>query len=100
MPLCLNHNQVKAFYSLGSKFRFSTFFNKNKTFATKDSKIRNIGLFTGEEFIRCLLEDSVKIKMVDGVASRWEFIRCLLEDSEVMYSSSMVLAESRLEGGE
>jgi hypothetical protein len=42
----------------------------------------------------------VKIKMVDGVASRWEFIRCLLEDSEVMYSSSMVLAESRLEGGE
>jgi hypothetical protein len=29
----------KAFYGLRSKFRFSTSFNKNKTFATKDSKI-------------------------------------------------------------
>jgi hypothetical protein len=55
-------------YSLRSKFRFSTSFNKNKTFATKDSKILNIGLFTGEEFIRCLLEDSVQVEPVDGVA--------------------------------
>src|SRR5688572_14265026 len=29
----------KAFYNLRSKFRFSTSFDKNKTFASKDSKI-------------------------------------------------------------
>jgi hypothetical protein len=52
-----------------SKFRISTSFNKNKEFAPKNSKIRNNGLFTSEEFIRCFLEDSVKVEMVDGVAS-------------------------------
>jgi hypothetical protein len=47
----------------------SNSFNKNKAFAPKNSKIRNIGLFTSEEFIRCFLEDSVKVELVDGVPS-------------------------------
>jgi hypothetical protein len=83
MPLCLSHNQVKEFYSFRSKFRISTFLNKNKAFAPKNYKIRNVGLFTSQEFIRCFLEDSMKVESVDGVAGgvnrlRPKPIRCLV----------------------
>jgi hypothetical protein len=83
MPLCLSHNQVKAFYRFRSKFRISTSLKKNKVFNPKNSKIKNIGLFTGEEFIRCFLEDSVKVESVDALASgvnrlRPKLIRCLV----------------------
>src|SRR5688572_15647390 len=37
--------------ALGASLDFLPLFNKNKAFATKGSKILNIGLFTGEEFI-------------------------------------------------
>jgi hypothetical protein len=38
-----------------SRFKFSNFatFNVNMAFASKDSKVRYIWLFTGEEFIWC-----------------------------------------------
>jgi hypothetical protein len=49
----------------------------------KNSKIRNVGLFTSEEFIQCFLEDLVKVETVDGVASgvnrlRPKPFRCLV----------------------
>jgi hypothetical protein len=46
-----SYRSKKAFYCFRSKFRISTSFDKNKAFAPKNSKVRNIGLFPGEEFI-------------------------------------------------
>jgi hypothetical protein len=41
-------------------------------------------VFTGEEFIRCLLEDLVKVETVDGVASGVDCFRPKLVQSLVL----------------
>jgi hypothetical protein len=70
----------------------STFLHQNVAFAPKYTKIRNIGFVTRKEFVGSLLEETVQIEPVDGMAS------CVHSSdqnrSDVLYSPSIVLAMS------
>jgi hypothetical protein len=47
----------------------STFLHQNVAFAPKYTKVRHIGFVTGKEFVGGLLEESMQIEPVYGVAS-------------------------------
>ena len=47
----------------------STFLHQNVAFAPKYTKVRDIGFVTGKEFIGGLLEETIQIEPVYGVAS-------------------------------
>jgi hypothetical protein len=47
----------------------STFLHQNVAFAPKYTKVRDIGFVTGKEFVGGLLEETMQIEPVYGVAS-------------------------------
>jgi hypothetical protein len=68
----------------------STFLHQNVALAPKNTKIRNIGFVTSKEFVGGLLEETMQIEPVYGMAS------CASDQnrSSVLYSPSIVLAMS------
>jgi hypothetical protein len=47
----------------------STFLHQNVAFASKNTKIRNIGFVTSKEFVGGLLVETVQIEPIYGMAS-------------------------------
>jgi hypothetical protein len=60
----------KSFVDLWCKLRGLGPLVWNETFAPKHSKVGHLRLFTGDKFIGGFLVELVKIKAVDGMASR------------------------------
>jgi hypothetical protein len=63
-----SYSTKKTFYSLGSKFRVSTFLHQNVAFAPKYTKVRDIGFVTSKKFVGGFLEEAMQIEPVYGVA--------------------------------
>jgi hypothetical protein len=58
----------KTLYCLGSKFRMSTFLHQNVAFSPKYTKTRDIGFVTSKEFVGGLLEETVQVELIYGMA--------------------------------
>jgi hypothetical protein len=70
----------------------STFLHQNVAFAPKYTKIRHIGFVTSKEFVGGLLEETMQIEPVYGMAGCVHIF--LLEPLRHLYSPSIVLAMS------
>jgi hypothetical protein len=66
---------TKIFYFFRSKIWISTFFIRIKHLILETPKYETLCFFTSEEFVWCLLDDSVKVESVDRVASGVDRLR-------------------------
>src|ERR1041384_492084 len=69
----------------------------NKAWSTKYSKVRNIRLFTSDKFMRCFLQELVKVNLVDNMTCSIDSF-CPEPDRSLLFSkhSSVHLNKSSI----